>query len=92
MEVFIDIETCPEQPELVVKTEIAKSIQHPATIKKELTIADWHNGAGKYVGEKEAAIEDAYRKTGLSGNTGEVISVCIGSGLDRESGECGYYQ
>lgn len=77
MEVFIDIETIPQQPELEVKTEIAKSIQHPATIKKEITIADWHNGAGKYAGVKEAAIEQEYRKGALDGGRGEIISACV---------------
>ena len=77
MEVFIDIETIPQQPELAVKTEIAKSIKHPATIKKELTIADWHNGAGKYAGVKAEAIEQEYRKGALDGGRGEIISACV---------------
>ncbi len=77
MEVFIDIESIPAQPELAIKTEIAKSIQHPATIKKELTILDWHNGAGKYAGVKEAAIEHEYRRGALDGGRGSVCSVCV---------------
>ena len=47
MEVFIDIETIPEQPENEVKAEIAKTIEAPATMKKAETIEAWHNGEGR---------------------------------------------
>ena len=75
MNVFIDIETIPEQPEDAAKLEIAKTIEAPATMKKAETIADWHNGEGKYAGVKDAAIEDAYRKTSLNGAKGQICSV-----------------
>lgn len=77
MNCFLDIETIPAQPEESTKMQIAKTIRHPATIKKEETISDWHNGAGKYAGVKDKAIDDAYRKGALDGGTGEVISVCF---------------
>jgi len=80
MEVFIDIETIPEQPENEVKAEIAETIQAPATMKKQETIEAWHNGEGKYAGVKDAAIEDEYRKGALDGGRGEIISVCASIG------------
>ena len=43
--IFIDIETIPEQPEEAVKARIAETIKAPATMKKAETIAEWHNGA-----------------------------------------------
>jgi len=75
MKTFIDIETIPQQPEAEVKAEIAKTIEAPATMKKAETIADWHNGAGKYAGVKDAAIEKVYRDTSFDGAKGEVISI-----------------
>lgn len=75
MNVFIDIETIPAQPEAKAKALIAESIQHPAQMKRPETIADWHNGVGKYAGEKDAAIESAYRSTALDGSAGEVLSI-----------------
>lgn len=75
MNVFLDIETIPTQPEEEAKAEIAQTIEAPATMKKAETIADWHNGAGKYAGVKDAAIEDAYRKTSFDGAKGEICSV-----------------
>ena len=75
MKIWIDIETVPTQPELETKAEIAKSIKHPAAMKKAETIQAWHEGEGKYAGEKAKSIEDAYRKTSLDGTKGEVVSV-----------------
>ena len=75
MNVFIDIETIPTQPEDEAKSLIAKSISAPKTMSKAETIEAWHNGEGKYAGEKDKAIEAAYRKTSLSGTTGEIISI-----------------
>jgi len=77
MNIFIDIETIPTQPEAETKAEIAKTIEAPATMKKAETISDWHNGAGKYEGVKDAAIEEAYRKTALDGGAGEIISIAF---------------
>lgn len=75
MNVFIDIETIPEQPEDEAKSLIAGTIKAPTTMKKIETIADWHSGAGKYAGVKAAAIEDAYRKTSFDGAKGEICSI-----------------
>jgi len=75
MNVFLDIETIPQQPEEETKAEIAKTIEAPATMKKAETIADWHNGEGKYAGVKDAAIEDAYRNTSFDGAKGQVCSI-----------------
>lgn len=72
--IFIDIESIPEQPEEEAKAEIAKTIQAPGTMKKQETIDDWHSGAGKYAGVKDAAIEMAYRKTALDGSSGQIVS------------------
>jgi hypothetical protein len=75
MNVFIDIETIPAQPEDKAKQLIAESISAPKTMSKAETIQAWHNGEGKYAGEKEKAIEEKYRKTALDGTTGEIISI-----------------
>ena len=77
MNCFLDIETIPRQPEEFTKIQIAQTIKPPAQIKKAETIQDWHNGAGKYAGVKDAAIETEYRKGALDGGAGEVISVCF---------------
>lgn len=75
MNVFIDIETIPEQPEARAKARIAESIKAPAAMKKQDTIDAWHNGDGKYKGEKDKAIEDAYRKGSFDGSKGEICSI-----------------
>jgi len=75
MNVFIDIETIPAQPEDKTKQLIAESISAPKTMSKTETIQAWHDGEGKYAGEKEKAIEEKYRKTALDGTTGEIISI-----------------
>lgn len=75
MNVFIDIETIPAQPEDKAKQLIAESISAPKTMSKVETIQAWHDGEGKYAGEKEKAIEEKYRKTALDGTTGEIISI-----------------
>ena len=77
MNVFLDIETIPAQPEESTKIVIAESINPPAQMKKAETITAWHNGDGKYAGEKDAAIEAQYRKGALDGGAGEAISVCF---------------
>jgi len=73
--VFIDIETIPEQPEAEAKTRIAETIKAPATMSKPETIAQWHAGEGKYAGVKEAAIEKAYRDTSFDGSKGQICSI-----------------
>ena len=75
MNVFIDIETIPAQPEDETKAEIAKTIQAPATMSVPATIKDWHDGVGKYAGVKDAAIEEAYRKTSFDGAKGQICSI-----------------
>lgn len=75
MNIFIDIETIPQQPEEEAKSLIAETIKAPATMKKKETIDDWHNSAGKYVGAKDAAIEEEYRKGSLDGAKGQICSI-----------------
>lgn len=75
MNVFIDIETIPQQPEALSKALIAGKIEAPSTMKKAETIDAWHKGDGKYAGVKEQAIEDAYRKTSFDGAKGQICSM-----------------
>ncbi|MBV1929828.1 MAG: hypothetical protein KUG81_10005 [Gammaproteobacteria bacterium] len=75
--VYLDIETIPAQPEDEAKALIAETISAPATMKKQETVDDWHSGAGKYAGVKEAAIEEAYRKTSLDGAKGQICSIAF---------------
>jgi len=77
MNVFFDIETIPGQPEEQHRAIIANSIQAPAQMKKVDTISDWHNGEGKYAGEKEKAIESEYRRQSFDGSKGEIISLAF---------------
>lgn len=81
--IFIDIETIPAQPEDETKEEIANTIKPPAAMSKPETIQDWHDGAGKYAGVKDAAVEAAYRATSFDGGKGEVISVAFGTCKDN---------
>lgn len=75
MNVFFDIETIPAQPEAATIAAIALNIQAPAAMSKPETIDAWHKGEGKYAGEKEALIQETYRKTALDGGKGEIISI-----------------
>jgi predicted PolB exonuclease-like 3'-5' exonuclease len=75
MDIYLDIETIPAQPEEETKAEIEKSIKAPAAMKKPETIAEWHEGKGKYAGVKDALIEEQYLKTSFNGALGEVISI-----------------
>ena len=75
MNVFLDIETIPEQPEAEAKALIAETIEAPAAMKKPETIKAWHDGEGKYEGVKGKAIDDAYRKTSFDGGKGEICSI-----------------
>lgn len=77
MNIFIDIETIPQQPEDATKAAIAESIQAPAQMSKTETIAAWHAGEGAYAGVKSALIEDTYRKTSFDGAKGEIISIAF---------------
>jgi len=73
--VILDIETLPTQPEEEAKSQIAKTTQHPAAMKKPETIDAWHKGLDKYAGAKDAAIEDEYRKSSFDGGKGEICSI-----------------
>ena len=77
MNCYLDIETIPAQPKDEAKAIIAESISAPATMKKQETIDDWHNGADKYAGVKEATIDEAYRKTALDGAKGHICSIAF---------------
>ena len=65
----------PELPEDEAKALIAETIKAPSTMKKQETIDDWHSGAGKYAGAKDAAIEAEYRKGSLDGAKGQICSI-----------------
>ncbi len=65
MNIFIDIETIPAQRPDVLE-EIKASIKAPAVYKKPESIAEWMRTEGP------AAIDAAYRKTGLDGAYGQV--------------------
>lgn len=77
MNIFIDIETIPQQPEAEAKAEIAATIQAPGQMSKAETIAAWHAGEGAYAGIKDALIEEAYRKTSFDGAKGEIVSIAF---------------
>lgn len=84
METPLDIETIPAQPQDEVMAEIAATIQHPASMKKQETIDAWHAGEGQYAGVKEALIEEQYRKTALDGSLGQICSIAWSAGIDGE--------
>lgn len=73
--IVIDIETIPDQGAMAVK-DIELSIKPPAAMKKQETIDDWHNGAGKYKGVKNEAIKEAYLKTSFDGSYGQIVCIC----------------
>lgn len=76
MNIYIDIETIPAQRPDVLE-EIKATIKPPATYKKSESIAEWMKS------EAPAAIDEAYRKTGLDGAYGQVCVV----GLAYEDGK-----
>jgi len=73
--IYVDIETLPEQPEEETKSLIAETIKAPATMKKQETIDAWHNGEGKYEGEKDKLIDKTYRDTSFDGGKGSICSI-----------------
>lgn len=73
MNLYIDIETIPAQRPDVME-EIKATIKPPATFKKPESIAEWMRTEGP------AAIDEAYRKTGLDGAYGQVC--VVGLALD----------
>lgn len=72
-ELFIDIETIPDQRP-GAREKIAETISPPKAMTKAETIARWE------AEERPRAIEDAWRKTALDGSKGQiaVISVAFG--------------
>lgn len=75
MNIYLDIETIPGQnPDL--RKDIGASIQPPGNYSKPDTIAKWEAET------KPGLIEDAYRKTALTGDRGEII--CIGWAVDDQ--------
>lgn len=70
MNLYIDIETIPAQRPDVLE-EIKATIKPPAVYKKPESIAEWMRTEGP------AAIDEAYRKTGLDGAYGQVCVVGI---------------
>lgn len=75
MNIYIDIETIPAQRPDVLD-EIKATIKAPATYKKPESIAEWLRTEGP------AAIDEAYRKTGLDGAYGQVCVVGLALGED----------
>lgn len=74
MLVTVDIETIPDQSEGAIE-RIAESIKHPGNMKNQETIDAWHNGAGKYAGEKEKAVNQAWLKTSFDGAYGKIAFI-----------------
>lgn len=74
-QIFIDIETCPAQNP-AVRAEIAASIKAPGQYTKPESIAKWLEE------NKEAATEEAWRKTSFDGAVGHVC--VIGMAIDDE--------
>ena len=68
MNIILDIETIPAQRPDVME-EIKATIKPPGTFKKPESIAEWHKTEGP------AAIDEAYRRTGLDGAYGQVCVV-----------------
>ena len=88
----LDIETLPAQPEDEAKARIAETIKPPAAMKKQETIDDWQNGAGKYALAKDVAIEAEYRKGSLDGAKGQICSIAFAvedGAVWSESTSCG---
>lgn len=81
MNVFIDIETIPSQAE-GEWASIANNIKAPSAMKKQETIDAWHNGEGKYAGQKDAAIDAEYRKQSFDATKGELVSAAFSTGGD----------
>ena len=73
MRLYIDTETVPTQNKELMDN-IRSSIKPPGNYKKQESIDKWIETEG------EAAYEAAYRKTALSGTTGEII--CISYAID----------
>ena len=71
--IYLDLETIPAQrPDVIA--EIRATIKPPGNIKKAESIAEWMKT------EADAAVDEAYRKTGLDGAFGQIC--VIGLALD----------
>lgn len=72
-QIILDIETLPGDESL--REEIAETIKAPATMSKSETIEAWHNGEGKYAGEKNRLIDEQFRKTSFDGAVGRIAVI-----------------
>lgn len=77
MRIFVDIETIPDQTPGALDA-IRATVKPPANYSKADTIAKWMAENG------EAEAERAWRKTALSGTSGEVVCVGFAVGDDGE--------
>ncbi len=68
MRLYFDTETIPDQSPGAIE-RIAATIEPPGSMKKPETILAWETN------EKPAKIEEVYRRTALSGTTGELVSL-----------------
>jgi len=76
--ITIDIETIPGQNPLI-RQDIADTIKHPGNISKQETIDKW------VTEKKEAAVNEAWRKTALNATKGELL--CFGYAFDDNEPE-----
>ena len=79
--VFLDIESIPDQRE-GAREAIAETIKPPAAMKKKETIDAWMAGEGKYLGAREALVEETFRKTSFDGGSGELCSIAFAAEHD----------
>lgn len=70
MNVFIDIETIPDQSEGALQ-EFIDNVKAPASYKKQESIDKWLSE------NKEAAGKDAWLKTSFDGARGEIVSIAF---------------
>ena len=68
MNIFLDIETIPDQREGALQ-EFIDNVSAPGQYKKPESIEKWINENGQSVAE------DEYHKTGLNGIAGEIVSI-----------------
>lgn len=80
MNIYLDVETIPDPR---FKEDIA--VSPPGNMSKPETLEAWHNGDGKYAGEKEKAVTEAFKKLSFDGTRGQIF--CIGWAID-ESEPC----
>jgi 3'-5' exonuclease len=84
LEINFDIEAIPQQPEAETRAAIAVDVKPPGSITKAETIAEWMGGTGKYVGVRDAEIDERYRKTALDGGKGSICSLAWSYGDSEE--------